>query len=111
MKLIRENNDFLNKDLEKNIYLHDKNYLINLNILNFVINPKIKLKDCTETLSKILKSKIHKFDIDGNYLIENGMQQGALMGKALKEIEKEWIKNNFQITKERVKEIIRLHSN
>ena len=111
LKLIKENNDFLNKDLEKNIYLHDKNYLINLNILNFVVNPKIKLKDCSETLIKILKSKIHKFNIDGNYLIENGMQEGALMGKALKEIEKEWIKNNFQINKERVKEIIRSHSN
>ena len=39
------------------------------------------------------------------------MQQGSLMGKVLKEIEEEWIKNNFKITKERVKEIIRLHSN
>ena len=111
LKLIRENKDFFNKDLEKNIYLFDKNFLINLNILNFVINPKIKLKDFSETLSKILKSKIHKFNIDGNYLIENGMQEGAIMGKVLKEIEKEWIKNNFQITKERVKEIIRSHSN
>ena len=33
------------------------------------------------------------------------------MGKVLKEIEEEWIKNNFKITKERVKEIIRSHSN
>ena len=39
------------------------------------------------------------------------MQQGLLMGKVLKEIEEEWIKNNFKINKERVKEIIRLHSN
>ena len=111
IQLIKENKSFFKKDLEKNIYLNNKNYLINLNILNFVINPKIKLKDCSETLSKILKSKIHKFNIDGNYLIKNGMQQGALMGKALKKIEKEWIKNNFQITKERVKEIIRSYSN
>ena len=40
LKLIKENKDFFNKDLEKNIYLHDKNHLINLNILNFVINSK-----------------------------------------------------------------------
>ena len=39
------------------------------------------------------------------------MQQGSLVGKALKEIEEEWIKNNFQITRERVKEIIQLYSN
>ena len=110
-RLINEKKSFFNKDLEKNIYLHNKNYLINLNILNFVINSSTKLTDFSEILSKILKSKTHKFKIDGKYLIENGMQQGSLVGKALKEIEEEWIKNNFQITKERVKEIIHSYSN
>ncbi len=107
LKLIKEDKGFFNKDLEKNIYLNNKNYLINLNILNFSINPTLKLKDFSVTLDKILKSKTHKLNIDGKYLIENGMQQGSLVGKVLKEIEEEWIKNNFQITKERVKEIIR----
>ena len=111
LKLLKENNDFFNKDLEKNIYLLNKNYLINLNILNFVINPSLKLKDFSEVLRNILKSKTHKLNIDGKYLIENGMQQGSLMGKALKKIEEEWIQNNFQITKQRVKEIISLYSN
>ena len=69
------------------------------------------MKDFSETLSNILKSKIHKFKIDGKYLIENGMQQGSLIGSALKEIEEEWMKNNFKITDERVKEIIRSYSN
>ena len=110
-KLIKEKKSFFNKDLEKNVYLHNKNYLINLNILNFVINSSTKLKDFSDILSKILKSKTHKFNIDGKYLIENGMQQGSLVGKALKEIEEEWIKNNFQITKERVKEIIHSYAN
>jgi len=111
LKLIKENKDFFNRDLEKNIYLYNKNYLINLNILNYVINPSIKFKDFSEVLSKILKSKTHKFNIDGKYLIENGMQQGSLLGKVLREIEKEWIKNNFQITNKRVKEIIRSYEN
>ena len=110
-KLIKEKKSFFNKDLEKNVYLHNKNYLINLNILNFVINSSTKLKDFSDILSKILKSKTHKFNIDGKYLIENGMQQGSLVGKALKEIEEEWIKNNFQITKERIKEIIHSYAN
>ena len=111
LKLIKEKKSFFNKDLERNIYLHNKNYLINLNILNFVINSSTKLTDFSDILSKILKSKTHKFNIDGKYLIENGMQQGSLVGKALKEIEEEWIKNNFQITKERVKEIIHSYAN
>ena len=111
LKLIRENKDFFNKDLEKNIYLFDKNFLINLNILNFVIHPKLKYKDFSETLKKILKSKTYKLSIDGKYLIKNGMRQGSSVGKVLKAIEEEWIKNNFQISKKRVKEIIQIHSN
>ena len=111
LKLIRENKEFFNKDLEQNVYFYDKNYLIKLNILNFVINSKLKFKDFSEILKKILKSKTHKFTIDGKYLIENGMKEGLLMGKVLKEIEEEWIKNNFQITRERVRDIIHKHSN
>ena len=110
-KLIRENKDFFNKDLEKNIYLFDKDYLINLNILHYAVNLKFKYKDFSETLKKILESKTHKLTIDGRYLIKNGMKQGSAVGKVLKEIEVEWLKNNFQISKDRVKEIIRMHSN
>ena len=39
------------------------------------------------------------------------MQQGALMGKVLNKVEEEWIRNNFKITKEKVKEIIQTHLN
>ena len=111
LKLINENKYFFNRDLEKNIYFHNKNFLISLNILNFVINSKLKFKDFSENLKKILQTKTHKFSIDGKYLKENGMKEGLLIGKVLKKIEEEWVKNNFQITKERVKEIIRLQSN
>ena len=110
-RILKENKNFFVKDLEKNIYLHDKNQLINLNILNFALNTKVKFKDFSETLKRILKSKTHRFTIDGQYLMENGMQQGLLIGTVLKAIEREWMKNNFSISKERVKEIIRSYSN
>ena len=109
--LIKRNKDFFKKDLEKNIYLNDKNHLINLNILNFVINEKLKFKDFSDTLKKILQSKKQKFPVDGKYLMDNGMKQGSQMGKVLKKIEEEWIKNNFKISEDQMKEIIRLHSN
>ena len=111
LKLIEENKDFFNKDLEKNIYLNGKNHLINLNILNFVINEKSKLKDFSETLKKILQSKKQKLPVDGKYLIDNGMKQGSQIGRVLKKIEEEWIKNNFKISEDQMKEIIRLNSN
>ena len=108
--LIKENKDFFKKDLKKNIFLNDKNHLINLNILNFVINEKLKFKYFSETLKKILQSKKHKLPVDGKYLIDNGMKQGSQMGKVLKKIEEEWIKNDFKISEDQMKEIIRLHS-
>tara|TARA_B100001063_G_scaffold221000_1_gene226301 strand:- start:908 stop:2170 length:1263 start_codon:yes stop_codon:yes gene_type:complete len=109
--LLSENKNFFIKDLEKNIYLYNKNHLIILNILNFVINKKIRFKEFSEVLNRVLKSKYHRFPFDGKYLMDNGMQQGSLIGKVLKEVEEEWIKNNFKISKERVSEIIRLRSN
>ena len=106
LKLLKENKDFFDRDLEKNIYLSNKNHLINLNILNFVINSKYKLKDFKKTLKNILQSKVHLFPIDGKYLMQNGMKEGSALGKVLQIIEKEWIMNGFKISKNRVKEII-----
>ena len=106
LKIIEENKAYFNNDLEKNIYLNDKNHLINLNILNFVLNNKFKITDFSATLKRILKSKTHKLNIDGKYLMENGIPQGALIGKVLKKIEEEWLRNNFKIKKSRVIEII-----
>ena len=111
LTLIRVNKDFFKKELEKYIYLNDKNHLINLNILNFVINEKLKFKDFSETLKKILQSKKQKLPVDGKYLIDNGMKQGSQIGRVLKKIEEEWIKNNFKISEDQMKEIIRLNSN
>ena len=109
LKLIRENKNFLDKDLIKNIYISNKNHLINLNILNFVINPKYKIKDFSITLRNILQSKEHTFPIDGKYLIRQGMKESLKLGMVLKKIEDEWINNGFKISKDRVKEIIKSH--
>ncbi len=106
----KDNKDLFNKDLEKNIYLTNKSHLINLNVLNFTSNPKLTSEDFYRTLKKILKSKTHQFRIDGKYLMERGMKEGKLLGKVLKKIEKEWVDNNFNISDDRVKEIIKLNS-
>ena len=111
LKIMKNNKSFFNQDLEKNIYLNDKNHLITLNILNYVMNSKFNLRDFFQTFKKILKSKVHQFPINGQYLISNGMQQGTQIGKVLKKIEDDWFNNNFKISKDQVKEIIRLHSN
>ena len=107
LRLLKENKDFFDKDLEKNIYLSNKNHIINLNILNFVNNSKYNFKDFSKILKKILQSKTHSFPIDGKYLIQNGMKEGSTLGRVLKIIEDEWIANDFKISKNRIKEIIK----
>ena len=58
-------------------------------------------------MKNILKSKTHKFHIDGKYLMNKGMSEGVLLGKVLRKIEKEWMENNFKISDDRVQEIIK----
>ena len=43
--------------------------------------------------------------------MENGLNEGILVGKVLKKIEKEWVNNNFKISEDRVKEIVKLNTN
>ena len=101
----------MDKDLQKNIYKNGKNHLESLNLLNFTINSKTKYKEFLNTLNKITKFKMPNFHINGEFLKQNGMKENATLGKVLNIIEEEWINNNFKISDDRVKELIRINSN
>ena len=111
LKVLQKSNDYFTRDIERHIYLNNKSHLTKLNTLYFTLNPKYSLKHFSETLEKILKSKIHQFHIDGKYLMNKGMREGVLLGRVLRKIEDEWINNNFKISNERVEEIIKVNSN
>ena len=103
---VQKNKKFFQKDLKKNIYFFGKKHLIVLNILYFSNFKKVKLQDYLNVLNNINKIDMPKFSFDGNYLKEKGMKEGALIGKTLKLIEKEWLDNEFQISEKRVLKII-----
>tara|TARA_B100000963_G_scaffold309664_1_gene285798 strand:- start:602 stop:1864 length:1263 start_codon:yes stop_codon:yes gene_type:complete len=107
---LKNNKEFFEKDLIKNVYLNGKNHLVALNLINFSINSKVKLKDFSKTFNKILKIKIPIFPIDGESLKQKGMKEGQSLGNVLKSLEKEWINNNFKISNERIEEIIKVNS-
>ena len=111
IKNIKKNKDFFEKDLLKNIYINGKDHLVALNLIYFSINPKVKLKDFSYNLKKILKSNIPEFKINGEYLKKFGMEEGESMGKVLREIEDEWIRNNFKISNDKIEELIKVNSN
>ncbi len=108
---LKNDKEYFEKNLIKNVYLNGKNHLIALNLINFSINSKVKINDFTKTLSKILKIKVPIFPIDGETLKQKGMQEGQKLGNVLKILEKEWINNNFKISNERVEEIIKVNLN
>ena len=108
---IKNNKEFFEKDLIKNIYLNGKSHLVALNLIYFSINSKVKFKDFSKNFYRILKIKIPKFPIDGESLKQKGMQEGQSLGNVLKIIEEEWINNNFKISNERIDEIIKVNSN
>ncbi len=108
---LKNNKDFFAKDLIKNIYLYGKNHLIALNFINFSINSKVKNRDFSITLENILKIKVPLFPIDGEYLKQKGMREGQSLGNVLNILEKEWVKNNFNISNERIEEVIKINSN
>ena len=108
---LQNNKDYFEKDLIKNIYLNGKKHIISLNLINFSINTKVKAYDFSNTLNKILKTKVPFLPIDGELLKQKGMKEGESLGKVLKELEKEWLNNNFKISNNRIDEIIKIHSN
>ncbi len=107
---LKNDKDYFEKNLAKNIYFNGKKHLIALNLINFSINAKAKSYDFSKTLNKILKTKVPTFPINGELLKEKGMKEGQSLGNVLKELEKEWVKNNFKISNNRIDEIIKINS-
>ena len=103
---LKKDKDFFEKNLIRNVYINGKNHLIALNLINFSIYSKVKLKNFTRTLNDILKTKVPRLQIDGKFLKQNGMTEGESLGKVLKEVEKEWMNNDFKISNDRVKQLI-----
>ena len=107
---VKKNKNFFDKDLIRNVYFYGKEHLINLNIINFSINSKIKIDEFSKTLNLVLKSNIPKLHVNGEYLKKNGMKEGESLGKVLKKIESEWANNNFEISNERIQDLIKIYS-
>ncbi len=108
---LKNDKDFFEKDLTKNIYFLGKKHLIALNLINFSINARVKSYDFSKTLNKILKTKVPIFSIDGELLKQKGMKEGQSLGNVLKELEKEWVDNDFKISNDRIDEIIKIYLN
>ena len=58
-------------------------------------------------ISKNIESiSIPKFPFDGKYLLSKGVPEGQKIGIILKNLEEEWIQNNYVLEESKAKQII-----
>ncbi len=101
----KENKDFFKNDIKNNLYKYNKKNIEILYAINLLNKKKISKIDLNffKELSKIT---IPKFPIDGKSLINRGMKEGKNFGLILKEAEKFWLKNNFNISSKDLETIV-----
>ena len=75
--------------------MSDRNSALDLLLFSFCVNNERKNFDIEKLINYVQNYKIPKFPISGKYLKEHGYKSGESLGKKLKELEEEWIKNNF----------------
>jgi len=97
--------DFKNKkfyseeNIKRLIYLSGKNKVRDLILFSVCLNKKNKISHIESLIDYIDNCEIPKFPISGDYLKKHGYETGLMLGKKLKSLEEQWIKNNFAIDK------------
>jgi poly(A) polymerase len=93
----KEDKNYLKKNLRKNIYKLSKTNIRKLITFIYCAEKKFSVKLLTKTLSDIDKIEIPNFPFSGKYVMDQGIDDGKKIGLALKELEKQWIKNDFNL--------------
>ena len=91
------------ENIKKLIYLSNREYVNDLLLFSISANNKIKNFDVEKLIDFAITCEIPKFPISGNYLKKYGYETGHALGKKLKLLEEQWIKNNFDIDKKIVR--------
>ena len=108
---IKENKNFFLKDIKKNIFNFGKHHIKVLSLLSFIDNKKVKLADFLKISKTIDNTNPPDFPFDGKYLKDKGIKEGVIMGKVLRLLKEEWLKNDFKLKEEQILKIIKDFSN
>ncbi len=107
LKEIKLNKDFFSKDIKKNIFSYGRINMKNFFLINYAINKKNSIAQTKEILKKINKISIPILPVTGNDILKLGVSSGRKVGEILKEIEKKWLNNNFEIKDDEIKVLVR----
>ncbi len=101
--------EFFKKNLSGNLYKIGAENLKVLYCLHLLDKKQISVKE-VNFLKQIEKITIPKFPFDGKYLLKKGIQEGKKIGIILKDAEKVWISNNFNLSSKDFEAIIKKNS-
>ena len=101
-----DSRSFIEKNLNKIFYFNGKQAVID--ILSHKLFKSKKPENKLINLVEIFKSKIHPtMPISAKILMSKyKIPEGKALGNKLKMIEKEWVKNNFQLSEKQIEIII-----
>jgi len=101
--LFKEEKNYFKKDLKKNVYKLGKDNIKKLLGFIYCAETKFSTKLFNDIIEEINKIDIPIFPFNGQFLIDQGLLDGKKIGKALKELEEEWIQKDFDL---KAKEVI-----
>ena len=104
---LKKNKIFIGKELKKNVFYNGKNKIISLAIFDFLTNSRKNSENLKKLINKINSTNIPTFPITAKYLLQNGFKSGRQIGEVLKKIEKQWIKNDFNLDNEQLNNLIK----
>tara|TARA_B100001250_G_C19798422_1_gene789846 strand:+ start:704 stop:1987 length:1284 start_codon:yes stop_codon:yes gene_type:complete len=86
------------KNLKRIIYfVNNKKWTKDLVFFYYIFNRGIDVQDIKSILNFIDKTEIPKLPVSGELLGKYGFEKGKNMGKVLKQIEQDWINNDFNL--------------
>ncbi len=108
-KNLVENKNFFKNNIKNNLFFYGKENIKTLFIINLLNKKKITNQEI-EFINKIEKISIPEFPFSGKSLIKIGIKEGKKIGIILKEAEKYWLNNNFEISNKDLETIIRKYN-
>ena len=99
---LNKDKNFFKQKIKKNLYLHGKELMRDLNLLSYFKDQNKNQKNYFKISEDINNISIPKFPYDGKFLLKKGFSEGKNIGKIIKEIEIKWIDNEFKLNDEQL---------
>jgi len=102
----KDEKNYLKQDLKKNIYKIGKNKIKKLITFIYCSEKKFSFILFKKIFNEVDNMRVPNFPFNGEYVIGQGLEDGKKIGFALKELEKKWIENDFNLKAQEAASIV-----